>query len=54
MGVEAVQEMNLDADQMPTIVVVPLLKDGCVDTEVDSAMVLRTIGLCSSWVEEMG
>jgi hypothetical protein len=54
MGVEAVQEMNLDADQMPTIVVVPLLKDGCVDTEVDSAMVLRTIGLCSSRVEEMG
>jgi hypothetical protein len=45
MGVEAVEELNMDAGEMPTIVVVPLLRDGCVDTEVDVGLVLRTIGL---------
>jgi hypothetical protein len=45
MGVEAVEEMHVEKEKMPTIVVVPLLKDGCVDTEVDVGLVLRTIAL---------
>jgi hypothetical protein len=45
MGVEAVGEMHVEKERMPTIVVVPLLKDGCVDTEVDVDLVLRTIDL---------
>jgi hypothetical protein len=47
MGVEAVEEMNVEKEDLPTIVVVPLLKDGCVDTEVDADLVLRTIALRS-------
>lgn len=47
MGVEAVEEMHEGKDDMPTIVVVPLLKDGCVDTEVDANLVVRAISLRS-------
>lgn len=32
-----------DEAEMPAIVVVPLLKDGCVDTEVDVELALRTL-----------
>jgi hypothetical protein len=45
---EGVQSVAKLADQLvetPTIIVVPLLKDGCVDTEVDEAAVLRAIRL---------
>jgi hypothetical protein len=44
MGVKAVQEMQDSPDDSPAIVV-PLLKDGCVDTEVDAELVLRAINL---------
>ena len=48
MGVEAVEEMHVEKEKMPTIVVVPLLRDGCVDTEVDSDLVKRMITLRAS------
>jgi hypothetical protein len=42
-GVQSVAEMTDQLKENPTIMVVPLLKDGCVDTEVDEAAVLRAI-----------
>ena len=47
-GIESVHELSGDDDHMPPIVVVPLVKDGCVDTEVDEAKALEVIALgCS-------
>jgi hypothetical protein len=43
-GVDGVRE-TFGEQTMPVIVVVPLTKDGCVDTEVDTEQVLRTINL---------
>jgi geranylgeranyl diphosphate synthase type II len=44
IGVRDVECAALDAGtEMPLIVVVPLSKDGCVDTEVDIELALRTI-----------
>lgn len=40
-GVERV--MHSDLPETPVIVVIPLLRDGCVDTEVDSAKVIEAI-----------
>jgi len=40
-GVERVMRMGLP--EPPVIVVVPLLRDGCIDTEVDAPSVLRAI-----------
>jgi hypothetical protein len=54
--VEGVQSMAEIADQLketPTIMVVPLLKDGCVDTEVDEVAVLRAIRLGSIRAESL-
>ena len=42
-GVQAVQEMGGN-DDLP-ILVIPLAKDGCIDTEVDEANALQAIGL---------
>ncbi len=43
-GVDAVGAIAKDSDrQAPAIVVVPLTKDGCVDTEVDEDLALETI-----------
>ena len=44
---EGVQNVNGlgDHDEKPVIVIVPLTKDGCVDTEVDVDLALETIGL---------
>lgn len=44
-GVEEVQEMTKGQGETPAIVVVPLLRDGCVDTEVDAEQVLKAINL---------
>lgn len=44
-GVEAVLGMAPDPGEAPPIVVVPLTRDGCVDTEVDEAQALAAIAL---------
>lgn len=44
-GVDAVRNNSKSEDGLPVIVVVPLLKDGCVDTEVDEAAALEAIYL---------
>jgi hypothetical protein len=44
MGIHGLECAAQSGDgEMPTIVVVPLLKDGCVDTKVDIALALRTV-----------
>ncbi|NIO70477.1 MAG: DUF116 domain-containing protein, partial [Anaerolineae bacterium] len=46
MGLEAVTKMGQEPDwEMPAAVIVPLSKDGCVDTEVDVERVLEVIRL---------
>jgi pyruvate,water dikinase len=46
MGLEAVTKMGQEPDWgMPATVIVPLSKDGCVDTEVDVGRVLEVIRL---------
>jgi hypothetical protein len=47
MGVEAVEGMEEYQNGGPPIVIIPLVKDGCVDTEVDASLVSRTINLRS-------
>ena len=37
-GVDGVRQMATDERQLPTIAVIPLTKDGCVDTEVDEGL----------------
>jgi len=46
MGLEAVAKMGQEPDwEMPAAVIVPLSRDGCVDTEVDVERVLEVIRL---------
>jgi phosphohistidine swiveling domain-containing protein len=46
MGLEAVTKMGQEPDwEMPAAVIVPLSKDGCVDTEVDVERVLEVLRL---------
>jgi squalene-hopene/tetraprenyl-beta-curcumene cyclase len=47
-GIQAVQGMGPASDGRPAIVVVPLAKDGCVDTEVDLPLAARAIELGGS------
>lgn len=42
-GVEGVKEMTRNAQEIPAIVIVPLISDGCVDTEVDEGMAISAI-----------
>ncbi len=42
-GVEAVRALEKDLQQLPSVVVVPLLSDGCVDTEVDETQVMEAL-----------
>lgn len=42
-GVDGVKEMAKDEKEIPAIVVVPLISDGCVDTEVDEEQAVREI-----------
>ncbi len=44
-GVQSVAKLADQLEEPPAIMVVPLLKDGCVDTEVDEAAMLRAIRL---------
>lgn len=47
-GVEGVKKMAGDERKAPPILLIPLLSDGCVDTEVDEERVLQAIALgCS-------
>lgn len=44
-GVEGVKEMKKNEQEIPAIVIVPLISDGCVDTEVDEEQALKAIAL---------
>lgn len=44
-GVEGLNKLALDESLRPPVVLVPLTKDGCVDTEVDERQVLAAIAL---------
>ncbi len=44
-GIRGVKELAGGDELMPPIVVVPLTRDGCVDTEVDEVEVLRVLNL---------
>ena len=44
-GVEGVASAFASGGAIPEIVVVPLTKDGCIDTEVDLSFALQKIGL---------
>ncbi|MFC1926599.1 DUF116 domain-containing protein [Chloroflexota bacterium] len=44
-GVEAVEKTVQDGMEMPVVVAVPLITDGCVDTEVDGERLLKAIAL---------
>jgi hypothetical protein len=45
MGIHGVECAAQSGEkEMPTIVVVPLVKDGCVDTQVDLELALHTLG----------
>lgn len=44
-GVDAVRNKSESENGSPVIVIVPLTKDGCVDTEVDEAAALEVISL---------
>lgn len=44
-GIEGVREMAGDEQNMPVIVTIPLLTDGCVDTTVDEEQVFQTIAI---------
>jgi geranylgeranyl diphosphate synthase type II len=48
MGVNGLEcaAQNGEAE-MPAVVVIPLLKDGCVDTEVDLELALRTLEIAA-------
>jgi hypothetical protein len=45
MGVEAVKALDTYRHSRPHFIVVPLLRDGCVDTEVDVDEVLAALSL---------
>ena len=47
-GVNSIEEMNKDGGEMPAIIVIPLLRDGCVDTDVDVEQALKAIALGSA------
>jgi hypothetical protein len=44
-GVQAVLELGTTEQEAPTIVAVPLTRDGCVDTEVDEGRALAAISM---------
>jgi len=47
-GVHGVQQLSDSGRPAPVIAIVPLAKDGCVDTEVDEERAMEVIGLgCS-------
>jgi hypothetical protein len=47
-GIHGVRELSEGDELAPPIVIIPLVKDGCVDTEVDEEQALKMITLgCS-------
>jgi hypothetical protein len=47
-GVSGVQELEMEGAPAPVIAVIPLSRDGCIDTEVDQDKALETLSLgCS-------
>jgi hypothetical protein len=47
-GLHAVQQLSGSDEPTPVIVIIPLARDGCVDTEVDEERALELIALgCS-------
>ena len=46
-GINGVKDLSGGAGNMPPIVIIPLLKDGCVDTEVDEERVFQALSLGS-------
>lgn len=49
-GIEGVKGMVKDERGFPVIVTIPLLRDGCVDTEVDEGQAVEAIAFgCSSY-----
>jgi hypothetical protein len=51
-GIDAVKELSGNGDSDPPVVVVPLLRDGCIDTEVDEKKALEMLSLgCSEEAE---
>jgi len=47
-GIHGVRELSSGGNSMPPVVIIPLIKDGCVDTEVDEEQALKMITLgCS-------
>ena len=44
-GVDGVKKLAGELVEIPLMVIIPLSKDGCVDTEVDENLALETIGL---------
>jgi len=44
-GVDGVRKLAGELDEIPVMVIIPLSKDGCVDTEVDEKLALETIAL---------
>ncbi|MBI2831363.1 MAG: DUF116 domain-containing protein [Chloroflexi bacterium] len=44
-GIQGVKELAAEAAPNPAIVVVPLTKDGCVDTEVNEELALEMVAL---------
>lgn len=47
-GIDAVRELSSSNEPTPVIAIIPLAKDGCVDTEVDEEQALKLIALgCS-------
>lgn len=44
-GVQSVAKLSGQLEEPPTIIIVPLLKDGCVDTQVDESTMLWAIRL---------
>jgi len=47
-GIHGVRELSLNDEPIPPIVIMPLIKDGCVDTEVDVEQTVKMMTMgCS-------
>jgi len=54
-GIHGVQGLSSSDELMPPIIVIPLTKDGCVDTDVDEEQALEMIALgCSRGLVKRG
>ncbi len=53
-GIHGIQDMEDFGDSAPEIVIIPLTKDGCVDTEVDEHQAIEMISLGCKTVPDNG